>query len=270
MCRSSALFSVIAVLPAVLVAVSRQRHARPRPRPAVSTPHQGGDRELGVVAHAYLQRARAADRTATSSRMANELARARPLLDQDRDSFRRYLTSGAQARNLPGAMLIDKDRNVRGDGGDRHQPGALRRLTPEILSNVTEDKPEIAVSRQLRRGGDPPARLRRHVPLCRTAARSARRQPPAADAGRRRRVCRTGSAAARHPGRVRADVHRHRADAADVVGADRTEFRQLAGGADPPADGRGQSRLDRRPARFRFRSTSRKAISPIWARPSTR
>src|SRR6266853_1484579 len=44
--------------------------------------------------------------------MANDIAHARPLFDQDRSTFRELLTSGAAARNLPGAMLIDKDRNV--------------------------------------------------------------------------------------------------------------------------------------------------------------
>ncbi len=84
-----ALFSVIAVLPAVLVAAV-----------ANITLDRGLDRLFNtrtkaviensvVVAHAYVQenaRQIAGDMIA----MANELARARPLLDQDRDSFRRY------------------------------------------------------------------------------------------------------------------------------------------------------------------------------------
>ena len=44
--------------------------------------------------------------------MANDIARARPLFDQDRGTFRELLTASAAARNLPGAMLIDKDRNI--------------------------------------------------------------------------------------------------------------------------------------------------------------
>ncbi len=44
--------------------------------------------------------------------MANDIARARPLFDQDRRSFRELLTASAASRNLPGAMLIDKDRNI--------------------------------------------------------------------------------------------------------------------------------------------------------------
>ena len=44
--------------------------------------------------------------------MANDIGRARPLYDQDRQSFREFLTASAASRNLPGAMLIDKDRHI--------------------------------------------------------------------------------------------------------------------------------------------------------------
>ena len=44
--------------------------------------------------------------------MANDIAHARPLFDQDRGTFRQLLTASAASRNLPGAMLIDKDRNI--------------------------------------------------------------------------------------------------------------------------------------------------------------
>ena len=139
-----ALFSVIAVLPAVLVAAV-----------ANITLDRGLDRLFNtrtkaviensvVVAHAYVQenaRQIAGDMIA----MANELARARPLLDQDRDSFRRYFTSGAQARNLPVAMLIDKDRNVVESASIGINQAAFAKPEPEILTNVTEDKPEFAV-----------------------------------------------------------------------------------------------------------------------------
>src|SRR6202012_3975178 len=44
--------------------------------------------------------------------MANDLGRARPLYDQDPKSFQEFLTANAGQRNLPGAMLIDKDSHV--------------------------------------------------------------------------------------------------------------------------------------------------------------
>lgn len=76
--------------------------------------------------------------------MASDLVNARPLFDQDRESFRRYLTTGAQARNLPGAMLIDKDRMFF----ETAATGIRQSFTtpaPEFLSNVTEDEPQMAV-----------------------------------------------------------------------------------------------------------------------------
>ena len=76
--------------------------------------------------------------------MANDISRARPLFDQDRRTFRELLTASAAARNLPGAMLIDKDRNVL----ESAQTGIRQEFTTppeEFLSNVGEDKPEISV-----------------------------------------------------------------------------------------------------------------------------
>jgi two-component system nitrogen regulation sensor histidine kinase NtrY len=76
--------------------------------------------------------------------MANDLARARPLFDQDRGTFRELLTASAASRNLPGAILIDKDRNIL----ETAQTGIQRAFSipaPEFLSNVNETEPEIAV-----------------------------------------------------------------------------------------------------------------------------
>src|SRR5260221_1848097 len=76
--------------------------------------------------------------------MANDIAHARPLFDQDRRTFRELLTAGAASRNLPGAMLIDKDRNVL----ETAQTGIQQAFTtpaPEFLSNVDETEPQIAV-----------------------------------------------------------------------------------------------------------------------------
>ena len=76
--------------------------------------------------------------------MANDIAHARPLFDQDRGSFRQLLTASAQSRNLPGAMLIDQDRNVL----ETAQTGIQQNFTTppqDFLSNVNETEPQIAV-----------------------------------------------------------------------------------------------------------------------------
>src|ERR1700709_107853 len=102
------LFSVIAVLPAVLVAVV-----------AIVTIDRGLDRLFSgptrqvienslIVANAYLHEHAQLIRGDILG-MANDISHARPLFDQDRGTFRQLLTASAASRNLPGAMLIDKE-----------------------------------------------------------------------------------------------------------------------------------------------------------------
>ena len=118
----AALFSVIAVLPAVLVAVVASVTLDRGLDRLFSTRTKAVIENSVVVANAYLEehaRQIGGDILGDGQRPA---PRARPLFDQDRDSFRRYLTSGAQARNLPGAMLINKDRQVLETAANRHSP----------------------------------------------------------------------------------------------------------------------------------------------------
>ncbi|MBN9582995.1 MAG: PAS domain-containing sensor histidine kinase [Afipia sp.] len=137
------LFSIIAVLPAVLVSIV-----------ANVTIDRGLDRLFSVrtraviensliVANAYVYEHAQLIRGDIIG-MANDISRARPLFDQDRQSFRTLLTSNAASRNLPGAMIIDKDRNIletaaTGIRQDFQTPAA------DFLSNVNEDEPQIGV-----------------------------------------------------------------------------------------------------------------------------
>ncbi len=76
--------------------------------------------------------------------MANDIAHARPLFDQDRGTFRDVLTASAASRNLPFAMLIDKDRNIL----ETAQTDIVQNFTTpeqEFLRNVDEKEPQIAV-----------------------------------------------------------------------------------------------------------------------------
>lgn len=137
------LFSVIAVLPAVLVSIV-----------ANVTIDRGLDRLFSVrtraviensliVANAYVYEHAQLIRGDIIG-MSSDIARARPLFDQDRQTFRNILTSSAASRNLPGAMIIDKDRNIletaaTGIRQDFQTPAG------DFLSNVTEDEPQIGV-----------------------------------------------------------------------------------------------------------------------------
>ncbi len=137
------LFSVIAVLPAVLVAIV-----------ANVTIDRGLDRLFSGPTREVIQNSLSIARAYTNEHaqlirgdilgMANDIARARPLYDQDRGTFREFLTASAASRNLPGAMLIDKDRNIL----ETAQTGIQLNFPPppaEFLSNVNETEPEIAV-----------------------------------------------------------------------------------------------------------------------------
>ncbi len=141
--QTVSLFSVIAVLPAVLVSIV-----------ANVTLDRGLDRLFSVrtkaviensliVANAYVYEHAQLIRGDIIG-MASDVTRARPLYDQDRESFRNLLTSTAASRNLPGAMLIDKNRNILESAATGIQQNFL---TPaaDFLGNVNEDEPQIGV-----------------------------------------------------------------------------------------------------------------------------
>ena len=153
------LFSVIAVLPAVLVAIVANVTIDRGLDRLFSGPTREVIQNSLIVANAYLHEHAQLIRGDILG-MANDIAHARPLFDLDRGTFRQLLTASAASRNLPGAMLIDKKANVLVTA----QTGIQQDFTtpaPEFLSKVNEDRAaDRGVHRsQLRRGRDPAARL---------------------------------------------------------------------------------------------------------------
>jgi two-component system, NtrC family, nitrogen regulation sensor histidine kinase NtrY len=137
------LFSIIAVLPAVLVAVVANVTIDRGLDRLFSGPTREVIQNSLIVANAYLYEHAQLIRGDILG-MANDIAHARPLFDQDRGTFRELLTASAASRNLPGAMLIDKDRNVL----ETAQTGIQQSFTTpaaDFLSNVNETDPQIAV-----------------------------------------------------------------------------------------------------------------------------
>ncbi|MEH2546732.1 two-component system nitrogen regulation sensor histidine kinase NtrY [Bradyrhizobium sp. AZCC 2262] len=137
------LFSIIAVLPAVVVAIVANVTLDRGLDRLFSGPTRAAIENSLNIAHAYVNE-HAYLINGDILGMANDISNARPLFDQDRRTFRELLTASATARNLPGAMLIDKDRNVL----ETAQTGIQQQFTTppqEFLNNVGEDKPEIAV-----------------------------------------------------------------------------------------------------------------------------
>src|SRR3954469_5369568 len=137
------LFSVIAVLPAVLVAIVANVTIDRGFDRLFSGPTREVIQNSLIVARAYLYEHVELIRGDILG-MANDISHARPLYDQDRGTFRELLTASAASRNLPGAMLIDKDRTIL----ETAQTGIQQAFTtpaPEFLSNVKENEPEISV-----------------------------------------------------------------------------------------------------------------------------
>src|SRR4029079_10223749 len=137
------LFSVIAVLPAVLVAIVANVTIDRGLDRLFSGPTREVIQNSLIVARAYKQEHARLIRGDILG-MTEDIARSRPLFDQDRRSFQELLTANAAARNLPAAMLVDKDGNVLVTA----KTGIQQEFTTppkDFLSNVNEDEPPIAV-----------------------------------------------------------------------------------------------------------------------------
>ena len=137
------LFSVIAVLPAVLVSIVANVTIDRGFDRLFSGPTREVIQNSAIIARDYMQEHAQLIRGDILG-MANDLNHARPLYDQDRKTFKELLTGTATSRDLPGAMLIDKDRNIL----ESAQTGIQLAFAPppeEFLDKVKETEPEIAV-----------------------------------------------------------------------------------------------------------------------------
>lgn len=141
--RIVALFSVIAAVPAVAVAVV-----------ASVTLDRGLDRLFSqqtrslienslIVADAYV-REHVQFVRADSIAIAIELARAKPLFDQSREQFHQFLVVQASIRGLPAVMLLDKDLNVI-DQVDARISEAFVKPSSEVLAAVNDTEPQVAM-----------------------------------------------------------------------------------------------------------------------------
>ena len=141
--RIVGLFSVIAAAPAILVAIvasvtldrGLDRFFSTRTRAVI-------ENSLGV-AEAYVREHAGLIRGDTIA-MANDLSRAKPLFDQDRERFRQLLTAQSSIRGLPGAMMIHGDRSVVEKSNLTPQVDFVL-PTPAALANVATDEPQVAL-----------------------------------------------------------------------------------------------------------------------------
>ena len=137
------LFSVIAMIPAILVSIV-----------ANVTLDRGLDRLFSVRTKAVIENSLIVSRAYLNEHaqlvrgdllgMAGDVARARPLFDQDRGTFRQLMIASAGVRNIPFAIMLDKDRNVLETAATTLQQD-FATPAPEFLSNVDENEPQVAV-----------------------------------------------------------------------------------------------------------------------------
>ncbi|WP_050404526.1 sensor histidine kinase NtrY-like [Bradyrhizobium embrapense] len=137
------LFSVIAVLPAVLVSIVANVTIERGLDRLFSGPTKQVIQNSLTIASAYMQE-HAQLINGDTLAMANDLAHARPLYDQDRMTFLQLMTAGAEARNLPVAVLMDKDGKIvaSAETGVRLNYEAP---PPDILKDINETEPKISV-----------------------------------------------------------------------------------------------------------------------------
>src|SRR5262245_24843215 len=147
--RIVTLFSVIAAVPAILVAVV-----------ASVTVDRGLDRLFSQQTHALIENSRIvadaylrdhaqivrADTIAT----AIELARAKPLFDQNREQFKQFINAQAGIRGLPVITMLDKDLNVVDQAEVPLNQAFVNTQTfvkppREALASINEVEPQIGV-----------------------------------------------------------------------------------------------------------------------------
>src|SRR5580704_5098347 len=130
------LFAVIAAVPTVLVAVVASTTLDRGLDRFFSTRTRAIIEASGFVANAYL-RERLLAMHGEVSALAYELARAKPLFDQDRDKFHKFLTQQAGGRGLSAVLIFTPDGQIvdRADIPITVQPVLPK---PDVLSKVSE------------------------------------------------------------------------------------------------------------------------------------
>ncbi len=142
--RIVALFSVIAAVPAILVAVvASVTLDRGLDRLFSRQTHSLIENSL-IVADAYV-REHVQFVRGDSIAIAIELARAKPMFEQSRDQFHQFLAVQASVRGLPAVLLIDKDLNVVDQAVEPQVSKTFTKPSPDVLASVNDTEPQVAM-----------------------------------------------------------------------------------------------------------------------------
>jgi two-component system nitrogen regulation sensor histidine kinase NtrY len=141
--RIVALFSIVAAVPAVLVAVVASVTLDRGLDRLFSQQTQSMIQNSLIVADAYV-REHAQFARADAIAIAIELARAKPLFDQSREQFHQFLTVQASIRGLPAVMLLDKELRVI-DQVESQISQNFVKPTPSVLAGINDTEPQVAM-----------------------------------------------------------------------------------------------------------------------------
>src|SRR5262249_30970608 len=140
--RIVALFSLIAAVPAILVAIV-----------ASITLDRGLDRLFSrqmrvmiqnslTVAEAYVRQHGQFVR-GDATRPAVEWVRAKPLFGANPEQFHQFLNAQAAIRPLPAIIMLDKDLNIV-DKAETPIPTNFFKPSPEVIAAINDNEPQIA------------------------------------------------------------------------------------------------------------------------------
>ena len=142
--RTIGLFSIIAAVPAILVAIVASVTLDRGLAPWFSLRIQQVIANSQMVAQAYFNEHVALIRNELAA-MAYDVSRAKPLFDQDRDRFRQFLNAQAQVRGLPLTLIVHSDLSVI----ERAEIQGVADFAPPTsagaLANVGDQEPQAAL-----------------------------------------------------------------------------------------------------------------------------
>ncbi len=137
------LFAVIAAVPTILTAIVASTTLDRGLDRFFSTRTRAMIEQSLIVANAYVNEHAEAIRGEILA-MAYDLGRAKPVFDQDRDQFRKFLTAQATGRNLSAAIIIKPDGSTV-DRADVTMDQKIVLPSAQLLSEVTETDPQVAL-----------------------------------------------------------------------------------------------------------------------------
>jgi two-component system nitrogen regulation sensor histidine kinase NtrY len=137
------LFAVIAAVPTILVAfVASTTLDRGLDR-FFSTRTRAMIEQSLIVANAYVNEHAESIRGEVLA-MAYDLGRAKPLFDQDRDQFRKFLTAQANGRSLSAALIIKPDGTTV-ERADVTMDKKIVLPSAQLLKDTNETEPQVAL-----------------------------------------------------------------------------------------------------------------------------